>query len=175
MDTTPDTAEDFVLRIVDVFRLTGRGVVVIALIESGIVRTGEEVEIWDAEEFVMSAVAAVELVCRRHPVPGEVGLRLGEVDVNRLHRGQIVRGNSRREVPPPTGAPGSDRGRVRSRLEHGLGRDNTAVMTQAVEWEVGDRRPVRSGGDAGCVAMRDVYGGVVTHRASRRRGRPLRW
>lgn len=87
----PTAAEDFVLTVVDVFNLTGRGVVVMGPIESGTLHTGDEVEIWEDDHLVMTAIAGVELVCRRPPIPGEVGLRLGHVDITKLRPGQIVK------------------------------------------------------------------------------------
>jgi translation elongation factor EF-Tu-like GTPase len=40
-------AEDFVLTVTDVFRITGRGTAVAGRIESGVIKTGDTVEIWD--------------------------------------------------------------------------------------------------------------------------------
>ena len=47
--------QDFVLIIADVFTLTGRGTAVIGPIESGVVRTGDEVEIWDNDQLITKA------------------------------------------------------------------------------------------------------------------------
>lgn len=92
--TTNDSrsqANDFELVITDVFNLTGQGVVVIGPITTGEIRTGDSVQIWDGDQLVLGAVATVELICRRPPVPGEIGLRLGNVDINALRPGQTVR------------------------------------------------------------------------------------
>ncbi|MGH8862620.1 MAG: hypothetical protein ACRDVG_15535, partial [Jatrophihabitantaceae bacterium] len=83
--------EDFVLTIVDVFTLTGRGTAVIGPIESGVLRTGDEVEIWDDHQLVSSARATVEGIYSRHADPRSIGLLLGEVDKNLLAPGQTVR------------------------------------------------------------------------------------
>jgi translation elongation factor EF-Tu-like GTPase len=48
-------AEDFVLTVIDVFGLTGRGTAVIGRIESDVLRTGETVEILDGGEVVAAA------------------------------------------------------------------------------------------------------------------------
>jgi elongation factor Tu len=83
--------EDFVLKIVDVFTLTGRGTVVVGPIESGVLRTGESVEIYDDERLVMTARADVELIRSRTADPRIVALRLGNVDKALLRSGQTVR------------------------------------------------------------------------------------
>lgn len=83
--------EDFVMTVSDVFNLKGRGIVAVGQVESGTLRTGDEVEIWDAGQFVMTAAAGVELICRRPPIAGEIGLRLGHVDMSKLRAGQTVR------------------------------------------------------------------------------------
>jgi translation elongation factor EF-Tu-like GTPase len=49
---TDESGEDFVLAIVDVLSVTGRGTAVIGSIESGVLRTGETVEDWDDDQLV---------------------------------------------------------------------------------------------------------------------------
>jgi elongation factor Tu len=83
--------QDFVLTIVDVFTLTGRGTAVIGPIESGVLRTGEEVEIWDDDRLVTSVRAQVEMICSRDADPRSIGLLLGDADKNLLSPGQTVR------------------------------------------------------------------------------------
>jgi uncharacterized protein YcgI (DUF1989 family) len=51
------SSEDFVLSIVNVFTLTGRSAVVIGPVESGVIRSGESVEIWDGDALVCAAPA----------------------------------------------------------------------------------------------------------------------
>ena len=84
-------SEDFALDIVDVFELTGRGIVVMGPIRSGTLRTGETVEVWDGQLLVMRAEAGVELVCSRSADPATIGLRLGSVNGALLAPGQVVK------------------------------------------------------------------------------------
>jgi GTPase len=89
------SSEDFVLSIVEVFSITGRGTAVIGPIESGVIRTGDIVEIWDGERLVCTAQATVEAV-RSTKHPRAIGLRLGDIDKSLLRSGQTVR----RSAPP---------------------------------------------------------------------------
>lgn len=91
--------DGFELVITDVFNLTGRGAVVIGPITAGEIHTGDAVQIWDGDQFVMDGTATVELICRRPPVPGEIGLRLGKVDIKALTPGQTVRRAPSSEAP----------------------------------------------------------------------------
>ena len=83
--------EDFVLTVIDVFRLTGRGTAVIGRIESGVLRTGETVEIRDGGKLVATARATAEMITSRRADPRAIGLLLGDVDKNLLSSGQTIR------------------------------------------------------------------------------------
>ena len=93
--------EDFELTITDVFHLTGRGTAVIGRIESGVLRSGESVEIWDNERLVATAQATVEMITSRRADPGTIGLLLGDVDKNLLTSGQTVRRPHESRPPDP--------------------------------------------------------------------------
>jgi translation elongation factor EF-Tu-like GTPase len=73
-------AEDFVLTIVDVFRITGRGAAVIGPIESGVIRTGDMVEIWEDDELIASTRATVEMINSRRADPRSIAVMLGDID-----------------------------------------------------------------------------------------------
>jgi translation elongation factor EF-Tu-like GTPase len=64
---------------------------VIGPIETGVLRTGEEVEIWDDDRLVAKARAEVEMICSREADPRSIGLLLGDTDKNLLAPGQTVR------------------------------------------------------------------------------------
>lgn len=89
-------AEDFVLTVDDVFTITGRGTVVTGRIESGVLRTGETVEIWDGGRLVATTRAAVEIICSRRAEPvnadlGSIALLFGDIDKKLLSGGQVIR------------------------------------------------------------------------------------
>jgi elongation factor Tu len=98
-------AEDFVLTVTDVFSLTGRGTAVIGRIESGVIRTGETVEIWDGGRLIAAARATVELICSRRHDPASIGLLLGDMDKSLLRSGQAVRRLARAEPHDGLRAP----------------------------------------------------------------------
>ncbi len=86
------SSEDFVLSIVNVFTLTGRGTVIIGPIESGMIRSGESVEIWDGDVLVASVAVAVGGGLRGRGVdPRSIPLLLGDLDKDLLRAGQTVR------------------------------------------------------------------------------------
>lgn len=60
-------------------------------IESGVLRTGEEIEIWDGHQLIPSARAQAELIHSRDVDPRSIALLLGEVDKNLLAPGHKVR------------------------------------------------------------------------------------
>jgi translation elongation factor EF-Tu-like GTPase len=70
--------EDIVLTIVDVFSTIGRRIVVVAPIESGVLRSRETVEIWDGSQPVTTARATVELINSRQADPRTI--LLGDID-----------------------------------------------------------------------------------------------
>ena len=58
--------EPFLMSVDDVFHLSGRnGTTVVGLIASGIVGTGDRVELWRNGELVATAKATIDLVCSR--------------------------------------------------------------------------------------------------------------
>lgn len=83
--------QDFVLTVVDVFTVTGRGTAVIGPIESGVLQTGDDVEIWDDDKLITTARAQVEMICSRDADPRSVGLLLGDIDKTLLSPGQTIR------------------------------------------------------------------------------------
>lgn len=85
------STEDFALSIVDVFNLTGRGPVVVGPVESGVLRTGETVEVWDGDVLLGTAAAQLEFVCSRPADPRSVALLLSTMEIGALHGGQVVR------------------------------------------------------------------------------------
>ena len=86
-----DSGQDFVLTITDVFSITGRGTAVNGPIESGALRTGETVEVWDENRLITTARATVELICSRRADPRNVSLMLGDIDVSLLRAGETIR------------------------------------------------------------------------------------
>jgi hypothetical protein len=64
---------------------------VIGRIESGVLRTGETVEIWDGGRLVTTAPATIEMITSRRADPKTIGLLLGDVDKDLLSSGQTIR------------------------------------------------------------------------------------
>lgn len=83
--------EAFSLTITHAFTVTGRGTAVIGPIESGLIRNGDTVEVWDGEAVVARGRVQVEDVRKLGADPRTIGLTLGAVDVDLLSPGQIVR------------------------------------------------------------------------------------
>lgn len=81
----------FVLTIVDIFTLTGRGTAVIGPVESGVLHTTEKVEVWDDQRLVATARATFALINLREADPRSICLLLGGVDKTLLSPGQLVR------------------------------------------------------------------------------------
>ena len=88
--TAEASQEDFVLTVVDVFAITGRGTVVVGPIESGVLRTGDTVEVLDGDHQVTKAQAQIEFVCSRTADPRSVALRFKDVAIELLRPGQVV-------------------------------------------------------------------------------------
>jgi hypothetical protein len=72
--------QDFVLTVMDVFPITGRGTAVVGPIESGVLLTGETVEILDGTRLVTTAEAQIEFVCSRTADPRSVALLFRDVE-----------------------------------------------------------------------------------------------
>lgn len=92
--------EDFALAVADVFRVTGRGTVVTGRVESGSLRSGETVQVWDAGELVATATATVEMACGPRRDPALAGLLLRDVEAGLLAAGQTIRGPAATLTPP---------------------------------------------------------------------------
>lgn len=84
-------SEDFVLTVRDVFLLKGRGSVVIGPIQSGVLRSGDEVEVHDGGDLVMAVTASVEFICGPGVSPDDIALLLRGVETpDRLKAGQTI-------------------------------------------------------------------------------------
>jgi hypothetical protein len=82
----------FELTVVDVFTLTGRGLVVCGPIEHGSVRTGERVGVWRDEHLVATAIAQIEMICKRDADPRSSAIVLrGGIDRDQVRPGDLVR------------------------------------------------------------------------------------
>ena len=79
------------LTIVDVFTLAGRGTAVVGLVGSGVLQTGEEVEVWDDRQLIASTRATLELICSPRADPRSIGLLLRGVGKHLVSPGQTVR------------------------------------------------------------------------------------
>src|SRR5215468_7261625 len=76
-DMSGDAAgQDFVLTVLDVFRLAGSGTAVTGRVGSGALRTGETVEILDGGSLVVTARATVEMITTSTAGPRKVSLLL---------------------------------------------------------------------------------------------------
>ena len=89
-----DNEKPFLMPIEDIFSITGRGTVATGRIETGIVRTGDEVQIVGlGEEPKKSVVTGVEMF-RKILDEGEagdnVGLLLRGIDKKEIKRGQVI-------------------------------------------------------------------------------------
>ena len=93
-----DVSEDFVLTVTDVFRITGRGIAVVGPIESGVLRTGETVEIVDGARVLTTAEAQIEFVCSRTADPRSVALLFRDIDSDLLRAGQVVRRSAQHDT-----------------------------------------------------------------------------
>jgi translation elongation factor EF-Tu-like GTPase len=86
--------ERFVLTVVDVFDITGRGTAVAGPIESGVLKTGDRVRVRRNTEIVATAIATVELINSRRMDPRSIALMLKEVDGLRPDAGDQIEGIS---------------------------------------------------------------------------------
>ena len=89
-----DTDKPFLMPIEDVFSITGRGTVATGRIETGIINSGEEVQIMGmGAEGLKSVVTGVEMfrkILNRGEAGDNVGLLLRGVDKNAIKRGMII-------------------------------------------------------------------------------------
>jgi elongation factor Tu len=83
----------FLLPVEDVFSITGRGTVATGRIETGVVKTGDEVQIIGLGENKKSVVTGVEMfrkILDRGEAGDNVGLLLRGIDKKDIKRGQII-------------------------------------------------------------------------------------
>ncbi len=91
-----DTEKPFLMSIEDVFSITGRGTVATGRIETGIINSGEAVEILGMQpdgEKITSVVTGVEMfrkILDRGEAGDNVGLLLRGVDKEQIKRGMVV-------------------------------------------------------------------------------------
>jgi len=89
-----DIDKDFLMPIEDVFSITGRGTVATGRIESGVINTGDEVEIqgFDADKMT-STITGVEMfrkILDRGEAGDNVGLLLRGVEKTDIKRGMVI-------------------------------------------------------------------------------------
>jgi elongation factor Tu len=89
-----DIDKPFLMSVEDVFSITGRGTVATGRIETGIILTGDEVEIIGMQEEKMkSTVTGVEMfrkILDRGEAGDNVGLLLRGIDKNDIRRGMVI-------------------------------------------------------------------------------------
>ena len=91
-----DTDKPFLMSIEDVFSITGRGTVATGRIETGVINSGEAVEILGMQpigEKITSVVTGVEMfrkILDRGEAGDNVGLLLRGVDKDQIRRGMVV-------------------------------------------------------------------------------------
>ncbi|NNC82418.1 MAG: elongation factor Tu, partial [Flavobacteriales bacterium] len=86
--------KDFLMSVEDVFSITGRGTVATGRIETGVINSGEEVEILGMqEEKLKSTVTGVEMfrkILDRGEAGDNVGLLLRGIDKGDIKRGMVI-------------------------------------------------------------------------------------
>ena len=86
--------KDFLMSVEDVFSITGRGTVATGRIETGVVKTGENVEIIGMQvEKLVSTVTGVEMFRKlldRGEAGDNVGLLLRGIDKDKIKRGMVI-------------------------------------------------------------------------------------
>ena len=89
-----DTEKPFLMPVEDVFTITGRGTVATGRIETGIINSGEPVEILGmGEEKITSTVTGVEMfrkILDRGEAGDNVGLLLRGIDKTQIRRGMVI-------------------------------------------------------------------------------------
>ena len=89
-----DIDKPFLMPVEDVFSITGRGTVATGRIETGIIKTGEEVDIIGlGAEKMKSVVTGVEMfrkILDRGEAGDNVGLLLRGIDKNEIKRGMVL-------------------------------------------------------------------------------------
>lgn len=89
-----DVDKPFLMSVEDVFSITGRGTVATGRIETGVINSGDEVDILGMqEEKLKSVVTGVEMfrkILDRGEAGDNVGLLLRGVDKNEIRRGMVI-------------------------------------------------------------------------------------
>ena len=89
-----DVDKDFLMPIEDVFSITGRGTVATGRIESGVINSGEEVQIMGmGDEDQKSVVTGVEMfrkILDRGEAGDNVGLLLRGIEKTDIRRGMVI-------------------------------------------------------------------------------------
>jgi elongation factor Tu len=89
-----DNEKPFLMSVEDVFSITGRGTVATGRIETGVVHTGDEVEITGMQvESMKSVCTGVEMfrkILDRGEAGDNVGLLLRGIDKNEITRGMVI-------------------------------------------------------------------------------------
>jgi len=89
-----DKDKPFLMPVEDVFSITGRGTVATGRIETGIIRTGEEIEIIglgaDGKKTVCTGVEMFRKILDQGEAGDNVGLLLRGVDKEEIKRGQVL-------------------------------------------------------------------------------------
>ena len=86
----PEDADPFRFVVAAVFTITGRGLVAAGLIEGGVVRTGDVVEVVHGGQRRTARVAGVEMIDGRNIDLGTVGLLLPELSKEDVAEGDII-------------------------------------------------------------------------------------
>jgi elongation factor Tu len=88
-----DVDKDFLMPVEDVFSITGRGTVATGRIESGVINTGDSVEIIGFEEKLTSTITGVEMfrkILDRGEAGDNVGLLLRGIEKEAIRRGMVI-------------------------------------------------------------------------------------
>ncbi len=89
-----DNEKPFIMPVEDIFSITGRGTVATGRIETGLIKTGEQIEIVGlGEKPKTSVVTGVEMfrkILDRGEAGDNVGLLLRGIDKNDVKRGQVI-------------------------------------------------------------------------------------
>lgn len=89
-----DTDKDFLMPVEDVFSITGRGTVATGRIETGVVNTGEEVELngmgADGRKTVVTGVEMFRKILDRGEAGDNVGLLLRGIEKKDISRGMVI-------------------------------------------------------------------------------------
>jgi len=85
--------KDFLMPIEDVFSITGRGTVVTGRVETGVVNTGDKVEIIGIKDTIETTVTGVEMfrkILDRGEAGDNIGALIRGIDRDQVERGQVL-------------------------------------------------------------------------------------